>query len=197
MLDIRKVRENPEAVAQALGKKYYEFDVELFKSLDAQRKAADVSSQHLQAEKKKASKQIGQFIAQGLSVDEAKAKVAEVTTTIDEQLKTAVEEAKKIQESIYNLLMATPNIPDESVPMGKDEDENIEVRTWGEPKTFDFEVKDHVDLGVNLDGIDFEVAAKLTGSRFAVMKGDIGRCNMILKVIACDMHLFSKLLRIV
>ena len=188
MLDIRKVRENPEAVAKALSKKYFTFDVELFKSLDSNRKEADVRSQNLQAEKKKASKLIGQFIGQGLSVDEAKAKVAETLTDIDAQLKTAVEEAKGVQESIHNLLMATPNIPDESVPEGKDEDENIELRVWGEAKTYDFEVKDHVDLGVNLDGIDFEVAAKLTGSRFAVMKGQIARMHRALIQLMLDTH---------
>ncbi len=188
MLDIRKVRENPQAVASALAKKYYTFDVELFTSLDAQRKSADVSSQNLQAEKKKASKQIGQFIAQGLSVDEAKAKVAEVLANIDAQLKTAVDEAKSIQESIHNLLMAIPNIPDESVPEGKDEDENIELRTWGEPKPYDFETKDHVDLGVGLDGIDFEVAAKITGSRFAVMKGQVARMHRALIQLMLDTH---------
>jgi len=188
MLDIRKVRENPQAVASALAKKYYTFDVALFTSLDAQRKAADVSSQNLQAEKKKASKQIGQFIAQGLSVDEAKAKVAEVLATIDGQLKAAVDEAKSIQESIHNLLMAIPNIPDDSVPEGKDEDENIELRTWGEPKPYDFETKDHVDLGVGLDGIDFEVAAKITGSRFAVMKGQVARMHRALIQLMLDTH---------
>ena len=188
MLDIRKVRENPEAVAKALSKKYFAFDVELFKSLDSNRKEADVRSQNLQAEKKKASKLIGQFIGQGLSVDEAKAKVAETLSDIDEQLKTAVEEAKSVQESIHNLLMATPNIPDESVPEGKNEDENIELRVWGEAKTYDFEVKDHVDLGVNLDGIDFEVAAKLTGSRFAVMKGQIARMHRALIQLMLDTH---------
>lgn len=188
MLDIRKVRENPEAVAAALNKKYFEFDVSLFKSLDSSRKEADVRAQNLQAEKKKASKQIGQFIAQGLSVEDAKAKIAEVLSDIDSQLKSAVDEAKSIQESIHNLLMATPNIPDESVPEGKDEDENIEIRVWGEPKTYDFEAKDHVDLGVNLDGIDFEVAAKLTGSRFAVMKGQVARMHRALIQLMLDTH---------
>jgi len=188
MLDIRKVRENPQAVADSLAKKFYTFDVALFTSLDAQRKAADVSSQNLQAEKKKASKQIGQFIAQGLSVDEAKAKVAEVLANIDAQLKTAVDEAKSIQEALHNLLMAIPNIPDESVPEGKDEEENIELRTWGEPKPYDFETKDHVDLGVGLDGIDFEVAAKITGSRFAVMKGQVARMHRALIQLMLDTH---------
>ncbi len=188
MLDIRKVRENPQAVADALAKKYYEFDVERFSALDAQRKAADVSSQNLQAEKKKASKQIGQFIAQGLSVDEAKAKVAEVLGAIDAKLKTELDEAKSIQKSIHDFLMATPNIPDDSVPQGKTEDENVEIRTWGIPKKYDFETLDHVDLGVGLDGIDFEVAAKITGSRFAVMKGQVARMHRALIQLMLDTH---------
>ncbi len=188
MLDIRKVRENPQAVAVALAKKYYKFDVERFNALDAQRKAADVSSQNLQAEKKKASKQIGQFIAQGLSVDEAKAKVAEVLGSIDAKLKTELDEAKSIQKSIHDFLMATPNIPDDSVPEGKTEDENVEIRTWGTPKKYDFETLDHVDLGVGLDGIDFEVAAKITGSRFAVMKGQVARMHRALIQLMLDTH---------
>ncbi len=188
MLDIRKVRENPQAVAVALAKKYYKFDVERFSALDAQRKAADVSSQNLQAEKKKASKQIGQFIAQGLSVDEAKAKVAEVLGAIDAKLKTELDEAKSIQKSIHDFLMATPNIPDDSVPEGKTEDENVEIRTWGTAKKYDFETLDHVDLGVGLDGIDFEVAAKITGSRFAVMKGQVARMHRALIQLMLDTH---------
>ncbi len=188
MLDIRKVRENPQAVAEALAKKHYAFDVERFTALDAQRKAADVSSQNLQAEKKKASKQIGQFIAQGLSVDDAKAKIAEVLGDIDAKLKTELDNAKAVQKSIHDLLMATPNIPDESVPEGKTEDENIEIRTWGTPKKYDFETLDHVDLGVGLDGIDFEVAAKITGSRFAVMKGQVARMHRALIQLMLDTH---------
>ena len=188
MLDIRKVRENPEAVAQALKVKGFEFNVSEFIDLDAKRKSADVSSQNLQAEKKKASKQIGQFIAQGLSVDEAKAKVSEVLAEIDSKLNAEVEQAKAIQDAINTILMATPNLPDASVPMGKDEDDNVEIRTWGEPRKFDFEVKDHVDVGQDNGGLNFEVAAKLTGSRFAVMQGQIARMHRALIQLMLDTH---------
>lgn len=135
MLDIRKVRENPEQIATALKIKGYDFDVNAFIELDAKRKSADITSQNLQAEKKKASKQIGLLIKDGMSPDEAKQKVM---SGIETQLKDAVEEAKSIQESISDLLMAMPNIPDESVPAGKDEDDNVEVRTWGEPTELSF-----------------------------------------------------------
>ncbi len=188
MLDIRKVRENPEAVAQALSKKHFQFDVAAFETLDSERKSADISAQNLQSEKKKASKQVGQLIGSGMSVDDAKAQVAKELNAIDDKLKTAVDNAKAIQEKMNDLLMATPNIPDESVPEGKDEDQNIEIRTWGTAKEFDFEVKDHVDLGVALDGIDFEVAAKLTGSRFSVMKGQVARMHRALIQMMLDTH---------
>ncbi|MFY0642290.1 MAG: serine--tRNA ligase [Bermanella sp.] len=188
MLDIRKVRENPEAVAQALKVKGFEFNVSEFIDLDAKRKSADVSSQNLQAEKKKASKQIGQFIAQGLSVDEAKAKVSEVLAEIDGKLNAEVEQAKSIQDAINTILMATPNLPDESVQAGKDEDDNVEIRVWGEPRKFDFDVKDHVDVGQDNGGLNFEVAAKLTGSRFAVMQGQIARMHRALIQLMLDTH---------
>lgn len=188
MLDIRKVRENPEAVAEALKKKGFDFDVAGFIELDAKRKSADISSQNLQAEKKKASKQIGQFIAQGLSVDEAKAKVSEVLAEIDAKLNVEVEQAKGIQEAITTMLMATPNLPGESVPFGKDEEDNVEIRVWGTPREFDFEVKDHVDVGQDNGGLNFEVAAKLTGSRFAVMQGQIARMHRALIQLMLDTH---------
>lgn len=188
MLDIRKVRENPEAVAEALKKKGYEFNVSSFVELDSQRKSADISSQNLQAEKKKASKQIGQLVGQGMSVDDAKAKVAETLSDIDAQLNQEVEAAKGIQEQINNLLMSIPNLPDESVPFGKDEEDNLEIKKWGEPRSFDFEVKDHVDVGQDNGGLNFELAAKITGSRFAVMTGQIARMHRALIQLMLDTH---------
>jgi seryl-tRNA synthetase len=188
MLDIRKLRENPEEAAAALTKKGYTLDVAAFAELDAKRKTADVSSQNLQAEKKKASKKIGQLIGQGMNVDEAKEQVAKELADIDSQLDAAVSEAKSIQEEINNLLMSIPNIPDDSVPVGKDEDDNVEVRTWGEPTDLGFEPKDHVDLGQMLGDLNFELAAKLTGSRFAVMQGQIARMHRALIQLMLDTH---------
>lgn len=185
MLDIRKVRENPQQVAKALKVKGYEFNVDEFISLDAQRKSADVSSQNLQAEKKKASKEIGMLIKGGMNPEEAKAKVM---SGIDAQLKEAVDQAKSIQESIASLLMSMPNIPDESVPEGKDEEDNVEIRTWGEPKALGFEAKDHVDLGQVIGELNFELAAKITGSRFAVMKGQIARMHRALTQLMLNTH---------
>ena len=185
MLDIRKVRENPEQIAAALKIKGYSFDVDAFVELDAKRKNADVTSQNLQAEKKKASKQIGLLIKDGMSPDEAKQKVM---SGIETQLKDAVEQAKVIQENISDLLMAMPNIPDDSVPEGKDEDDNVEVRTWGDPATLPFEPKDHVDLGQLIGELNFELAAKITGSRFAVMQGQLARMHRALIQLMLNTH---------
>lgn len=185
MLDIRKVRENPEQIATALKIKGYDFDVNAFIELDAKRKSADITSQNLQAEKKKASKQIGLLIKDGMSPDEAKQKVM---SGIETQLKDAVEQAKSIQESISDLLMAMPNIPDESVPAGKDEDDNVEVRTWGVPTELSFEPKDHVDLGQLIGELNFELAAKITGSRFAVMQGQLARMHRALIQLMLNTH---------
>lgn len=188
MLDIRKLRENPEEAAKALLKKGYQLDVSSFEALDAKRKTADVTSQNLQAEKKKASKKIGQLIGQGMDVNEAKEQVAKELANIDEQLSSAVAEAKAIQEDINNLLMSIPNIPDDSVPEGKDEDDNVEVRLWGEPVKLGFEAKDHVDIGQFIGELNFELAAKLTGSRFAVMQGQIARMHRALIQLMLDTH---------
>jgi len=188
MLDIRKLRENPEEAAQALLKKGYQLDVSSFEALDAKRKTADVTSQNLQAEKKKASKKIGQLIGQGMDVNEAKEQVAKELANIDEQLSSAVTEAKAIQEEINNLLMSIPNIPDDSVPEGKDEDDNVEIRLWGEPVKLGFEAKDHVDIGQFIGELNFELAAKLTGSRFAVMQGQIARMHRALIQLMLDTH---------
>lgn len=188
MLDIRKVRENPEALVDALKKKGFDFDPQAFAQLDAKRKSADVLSQNLQAEKKKASKQIGQLKQQGMSIEDAKAKVAEELAKIDDQLSGAVAEAKTVQENINDLLMSVPNIPDDAVPFGKDEDDNVEIRTWGTPKQFDFEVKDHVDVSGEIGGLNFELGAKLTGSRFAVMQGQIARMHRALTQFMLDTH---------
>ncbi|MCP5325809.1 MAG: serine--tRNA ligase [Oceanospirillaceae bacterium] len=188
MLDIRKVRENPELIATKLKTKRFEFDVEAFAKWDAIRRDADVFSQSLQAEKNAASKQIGVLKQQGMSIDEAKAKVAETLAKIDAQLKDAEAKAKEASDVLTTMLMATPNIPDDSVPAGASEDDNVEVRRWGTPKAFAFEAKDHVDLGAGVNGIDFETATKITGSRFAVMQGQVARLHRALIQLMLNTH---------
>ena len=188
MLDLKLVRKDPEAIATLLKKKSYEFPVAQFVALDAERKEADVRSQELLAERKKASKQIGALIASGKSVDEAKAEVDEILNRISDELDTAVAHAKEIQNALDDLMMQTPNIPDDAVPTGRDEEDNEEVLKWGTPANLGFEPKDHADLGEALGQLDFEMAGKITGSRFAVMQGSLARLQRALTQFMLDMH---------
>lgn len=179
MLDLRYVRDNLDDVTACLAQRGFEFDVDRFLSLDNARKQADMQSQSLQSERKKSSKQIGQLVGQGIPVEEAKAQVAETLERIDAELADEVKKAKDIQESLTEFLMAVPNLPDQSVPAGQDENDNLEVSRWGEPAAFDFEPKDHVDLGEGF-GFEFDTASKITGSRFAVMRGGLAKLHRAL-----------------
>ncbi len=188
MLDIRQVRQDPQGLAEALKKKRFAFDVAAFQSLDETRKNADVASQQLLAERKQASKQIGELVKSGLSVDDAKARVNETLAKIEQQLEDVKEQARAANEVLDQLLMGMPNIPADEVPEGNDEDANVEVLRWGEPRQFDFPVQDHVDLGTALGGLDFDTASKITGSRFAIMQGGIARLHRALIQLMLDTH---------
>ncbi|WP_373080610.1 serine--tRNA ligase [Zhongshania sp.] len=188
MLDIKQVRQDSQAIAEALNKKYFTFDAAQFEMLDASRKQADINSQNLLAERKKASKQIGELIKTGLSIDEAKAQVNETLAKIESELEALKQQAKDANDALDQLLMAVPNLPADEVPEGKDESCNVEVLHWGQPREFDFEVKDHVDLGESLGGLDFDTAAKITGSRFSVMRGGLARMHRALIQLMLDTH---------
>ncbi|MEE2651431.1 MAG: serine--tRNA ligase [Pseudomonadota bacterium] len=188
MLDIKQLRQDPDAVAAALKKKAYDFDVAHFQQLDTRRKQADVESQELLAQRKQASKLIGELVKSGLSVDEAKAKVNETLATIEASLERVKNEAKAANDELDAVLMAVPNVPVEEVPEGADEDANVEISRWGEPRQFDFDVKDHVDVGGNLGGLDFDTASKITGSRFAVMRGGLARLHRALTQFMLNTH---------
>ena len=189
MLDIKTVRQDPEAVARALAVRGFVFDVEQFTALDARRKQADVDSQNLQAERKSASKKIGALVGQGMSVDDAKAEVNETLQKIAARLDELTEQARQVQAEMEALLLGVPNLPDESVPAGVSEDDNREVSRWGEPPKFDFEVLDHVDLGEKLAQLDTETAVKITGSRFSVMYGDLARLHRALIQFMLNLHI--------
>jgi seryl-tRNA synthetase len=182
MLDIRELRQDPDGFAERLKTRGYELDLDYFRSLDAERKDADVRAQELQAERKRASKQVGELIKEGLEVEDAKARVAETLQGIDEQLDSQVQRAREANEQLRDFLLGVPNVPDPDVPAGEDEEDNVEVRRWGEPVQPDFEAKDHVDVAAGLadGGLDFERAAKLSGSRFAVMSGPVARLHRAL-----------------
>lgn len=189
MLDLKVIRENPQAIADRLKVKRYEFNVEEFIALDQQRKEADTESQNLLAERKQASKKVGELIKGGMSVDEAKQSVNETLEKIEQQLETFKAKAQSAGDKLNALLMSVPNVPDSEVPEGNDEDSNVEVLTWGEPTKFDFEALDHVDVGGQVGGLDFELAAKITGSRFVVMQGAMARMHRALVQFMLDTHI--------
>ena len=185
MLDIKFVRDNIATVKDALAKKGYALDDNQFLALDEARKTALTQAQSLQAEKKKASKQIGMLIGQGMTPDEAKAKVM---GGIDEDISKAEAAAKEAEAVLRELMMGIPNVPHDDVPSGADEDDNVEVLTWGTPAEFDFEPKDHVDLGAPF-GLNFDAGALVAGSRFAVMSGPIARLHRAITQFMLNTHI--------
>jgi len=185
MLDPKYVRANPEEVANLLKKKGYEFPVEQFVELDNQRKSIQTETETLQNERNTRSKGIGKAKAAGEDIQPLLAEVQ----NLGDQLDAAKERLNAVQAQLDDLLLGVPNLPHESVPEGADEDDNVEVRTWGTPAEFDFEPQDHVALGEKNGELDFETAAKLTGSRFAVMKGKIARLHRALTQLMLDTHI--------
>jgi seryl-tRNA synthetase len=188
MLDIKAVRQDPEGVAVALEKRGYSFDVAAFRELDARRKQADVDSQNLLAERKSVSKKIGQLVGQGVPVEKAKAQVNETLDKIAQQIDSLTEQAKQVQAELDELLLGVPNIPADSVPEGSSEEDNVEIARWGMPRVFDFEVKDHVELGEGLGLFDTDTAGKITGSRFTVMYGELARLHRALIQFMLNLH---------
>ena len=188
MLDIKAVRQDPEGVAKALAKRGFELDVAQFRALDARRKQADVDSQALLAERKSASKKIGQLVGQGMSVDDAKAQVKETLEKIADQVDALTEQAKLVQSELDEVLLGIPNVPAQDVPEGASEDDNVEIDRWGDIPSFSFAVKDHVELGEGLQQLDAETAGKITGARFTVMYGDLVRLQRALTQFMLNLH---------
>jgi seryl-tRNA synthetase len=172
----------------ALSKRAVQFDLVQFEALDARRKDADVRAQGLLAERKAASKKIGELVSSGRSVEEAKAEVEQVLSKISSELEAATEEASTVQAQLDEILLRTPNLPDDRVPFGASEAENAEVLRWGTPKQFSFSPKDHVDLGEALGQIDIEAAGRIAGSRFSVLRGDLARLHRALIQFMLDRH---------
>ena len=185
MLDIQLLRNDIQTTAQRLAQRGFALDTDRFGELEGRRKQLQIRSEELQAQRNSLSKQIGVLMGQGKK-DEAEATKAQVA-----QLKTDLEniesELPQVQAALDDLLLRIPNLPHESVPVGKDETENVEVRKVGTPRTFDFDIKDHVDLGAAL-GLDFEKAAELSGARFSLMKGKIARLHRALAQFMLDTH---------
>lgn len=183
MLDPKLVRNQLDDVAEKLKIRGFEINREKLTKLESERKSLQIETEQLQSERNKKSKEIGQAKARGEDIEPIKQEVAQFSQRLGECEKRL----KALQEELNQELMSIPNIPHESVPAGASEDDNVEVRTWGEPTAFDFEAKDHVDLGEPL-GLDFENAAKITGARFAVMKGPLARLHRALIQFMLNTH---------
>ena len=169
MLDIRYVRDNQEAVAQAMANRNFPWDAELFASLDEQRREAISAEESLQAERNAASKEIGKLMGAGKKEEAEAAK--EQVRQINEKLAEASAKRGEVDAKLNDILVGSPNIPCDATPVGKDESENPERRRWGTPREFDFDFKPHWDLGTDLDILDFDRGNKLSGSRFTVLGG--------------------------
>ncbi|MDO4641169.1 MAG: serine--tRNA ligase [Neisseria sp.] len=185
MLDIQQLRNHTAAVAERLNARGYAFDAARFETLENRRKQLQVTTETLQAARNSESKKIGAFKGQGKH-EEAEQAMAEVAR-IKAELEQAAADYEAVQAELDAWLATIPNLPHESVPVGEDETQNVEVRKQGEPRTFDFDIKDHVDLGTPL-GLDFETGAKLSGARFTLMKGQIARLHRALAQFMLDTH---------
>ncbi len=184
MLDPKLLRTDPALVATTLQKKGYTLDVAHFQALEERRRDLQVRTEQLQSERNTRSKGIGKAKASGQDIAPLLAEVS----SLGEELDAAKSELRELQERYNGLLLEIPNLPDDSVPAGDSEDDNVEVRAWGAPRQFDFEVKDHVDLGAAGAALDFEAAVKLTGSRFAVMRGGMARLHRALAQFMLDVQ---------
>ena len=184
MLDPKLIRSDLNAVAELLKKRNFELDVATLESLENKRKACQVATENLQNERNTKSKSIGKAKAAGEDIQPLLDEVA----GLGEKLDAAKSELSDVQQQMDAILMGIPYLLHDSVPVGKDESDNLEVRTWGEPKSYDFEVKDHVDLGASNNWLDFETASKLTGSRYVVMFGQMAKLHRALIQFMLDVH---------
>ncbi len=185
MLDAKQLRTDLDNIAIQLAKRGFTLDTAALNALEEQRKAIQVKTQDLQNERNTRSKSIGQAKARGEDIAPLLASVSQLGNDLD----AAKTEQDDVLAKINSIASALPNLLDESVPVGQNEDDNIEIKRWGTPKAFDFEVKDHVDLGFSIEkGLDFESGAKLAGTRFVVMRGKIAKLHRALAQFMLDIH---------
>ncbi|EJL6612738.1 serine--tRNA ligase [Vibrio cholerae] len=186
MLDSKLLRTELDETAAKLARRGFKLDVETIRTLEEQRKSIQVEVENLQSTRNSISKQIGQLMASG---DKAGAEaVKQQIGTLGDDLDAKKVELDAVMAQLDAITQTVPNIPDDAVPNGKDDSENVEVSRWGTPKTYDFEVKDHVDLGEMGGGLDFASATKITGARFVVMKGQFARLHRAIAQFMLDLH---------
>lgn len=184
MLDIKLLRNDLDNVTQQLARKGFVLDSSAFQALEDKRKVLQSATQELQNERTTRSKSIGKAKASGEDIQPLLAEVSD----LGDKLKASEQELQDLLSEIDSIVSGLPNILDDSVPDGKSEDENVEIHTWGDIRSFDFEIKDHVDLGLTNGWMDFEAAAKLTGSRFVVLRAGMARLHRALIQFMLDTH---------
>lgn len=185
MLDLKLLRTEPQEVAKGLARRGFQLDVGLLETLEAERRQAQLDAQTLQTERNARSKMIGKAKASGEDIAPLLAEIDD----LGDQHKAAEARLAKVLEQLNDLAMGIPNIPQADVPAGKDEADNVEISRWGTPRQFDFEPKDHVDLGAGLQQMDFETAAKITGARFVTLTGQLARLQRALTQLMLDTHI--------
>lgn len=184
MLDPKRLRADVSNVAEQLARRGFELEVDTFNRLEERRKRLQTETERLQAERNERSRSIGQAKARGEDIEPLKAEV----TDLGDRLKAAEGELQALQAELDEFLMGIPNIPHPDVPQGEDDTDNREVRRWGTPPTFDFDPRDHVDLGAQNEWMDFEAAVRVAGSRFVVMSGAMARLHRALIQFMLDIH---------
>ena len=185
MIDSRILRTDLERVVSNLARRGFEFDTNQYQTLEDRRKELQVKTEQLQNERNINSKAIGKAKASGEDIQPLIAAVGQLGAELD----VASDELSKLQQQLTDLMLGIPNLLDDSVPDGRDEDDNQEISRWGEPAEFDFEVRDHVDLGAINGEMDFELAAKITGSRFVVIKGQLAKMQRVLTQFMLNIHI--------
>lgn len=184
MLDPKQLRNDPDAVAVALARRGYTLDVDALQRLEQERKQAQQDAQALQTERNSRSKMIGKAKAAGEDIEPLLAEVA----SLGDKHKAAEARLDKVLAALHDLAMEMPNIPDDVVPAGDDDEDNQTVSHWGTPREFDFTPKDHVDLGADLSGMDFDAAAKISAARFVTLSGPLARLQRALTQFMLDLH---------
>ncbi len=184
MIDPKLLRNDIDAVNAALAKRGVQLDAAEWAALETRRKDIQSKAESLQAERNAGAKQVGQIKREGGDPSEIMARMQ----AIGDEIKAAETALAELQDEIAQKSLNIPNLPDESVPEGKDENDNVQILKWGTPRTFDFEIKDHTDLGEWMGGLEFETATKLSGSRFSVLKGPLARLQRALTQFMLDTH---------
>lgn len=184
MIDPKLLRSNIDVVNAALAKRGVQLDPAEWAALESHRKAIQLKTEQLQAERNQGAKQVGQIKRDGGDASELMARMQ----AVGDEMKAAEAELSALQQEIEQKALNIPNLPHESVPEGKDESANVEILRWGNPRQFDFEIKDHSDIGEMMGGLEFDTATKITGSRFSVLKGPLARMQRAVTQFMLDLH---------